>query len=164
MKFLLSNILLASTIFISNISLSIASDPVYISSGKQVDARKQRRIEAIRQRHRETFELIEKAIEEGDLDKVKELTESLNQVLTKPTTELSIHLNNFYRTLSKGDIVHAKKLGYELIESSETSYTQKAYIHNALGNYFFHKGDFDNARIEFEKILEFPVKKKESED
>ena len=129
-------------------SLSIASDQVNASN---------KRVESIRKKYAAEFDLIEKAFKEGNSEKAIQLIDSFEKISIH--AEPNNNFSKFDESLARDDILQAKKIGYELIQSKETSYTQKAYIYQFLGDYFFSKGDFDSALIEYKKILEFPVKK-----
>ena len=135
-------------LFVGHNKVSIASDQIN-TSNKQV--------ENLRKKYSANFDLIEKAIKEGNSDKVNKLIESLNQIPIK--TESNSNIREFQESLSRDDIFQAKKLGYKLIESNKTSYTQKALIYRSLGDYFLYKDDLDNALIEYKKIIELPVNK-----
>ena len=116
-------------------------------------------IESIRKDHIETFGLIRKAYDGGDMDEVERLLNSLNQKPVKPATELEKRLRVFYRALINDEIIEAKELAAVLIEDNEVSNKEKAYVYKALGDYFLQRDDFDNAVIEYKKILELSGKK-----
>ena len=127
-------------------SLSIASDQVNASN---------KRVESIRKKYAAEFDLIEKAFKEGNSEKVIQLIDSFEHISIH--AEPNNNFSKFDESLARDDILQAKKLGYELIQSKETNYTQKAYVYRSLGDYFFFKSDFDSALIEYKKIVDMPA-------